>query len=153
MRPSRARAEDERLERERRLNYRGTARVSLDVLQFLVDDSQELDENNVERLKRIFQREGCRRQFVSNHILVAIDQACLDTALGLSRLSSAALFAQPSNDTGVGDYPELQFPDGVRLTCLHGRHRIQAAREFLSPHDKWWIADLYLTGKCVALRG
>ena len=153
MRPSRARAEDEKFERERKLNYRGSARVSLNVLQFLVDDSQELDENNVERLKRIFQREGCRRQFVSNHILVAIDQASLDTALSLSRLSPAVLFAQPSNDTLVGDYPELQFPDGARLTCLHGRHRIQAAREFLSAHDKWWIADLYLTGKFMTLLG
>jgi hypothetical protein len=43
-------------------------------------------------------------------------------------------------------YPELVFPGGYQLECLHGRHRIQAGREFLSPRDKWWAVDLYLAG-------
>nr|KAK5449229.1 hypothetical protein LTR18_002318 [Exophiala xenobiotica] len=154
MRQSRTRVEDERLERERQLKYRGTARISLDVLQFVVDDDRPLDVKNVQRLVKIYQREGCRRQFVSNHILVVIDQACLDSALDLSRISAAALLTRNTNDpAAVGDYPQLQVPVGVRLTCLHGRHRIQAAREFLSPRDKWWIADLYLAGKCTTSQG
>jgi hypothetical protein len=35
---------------------------------------------------------------------------------------------------------------GYQLECLHGRHRIQAGREFLSPRNKWWAVDLYLAG-------
>ncbi|KAK5400801.1 hypothetical protein LTR06_011261, partial [Exophiala xenobiotica] len=72
-------------------------------------------------------------------------QACLESALDLSRISAAALLTRNTNDpAAVGDYPQLQVPVGVRLTCLHGRHRIQAALEFLPARDKWWIADLYL---------
>ena len=43
-------------------------------------------------------------------------------------------------------YPELAFPDGYQLECLHGKDRIQAAREFLSPRNKWWRVDLYPKG-------
>jgi hypothetical protein len=42
--------------------------------------------------------------------------------------------------------PELNFPPGRKLECLHGKHRIQAAKElrFLKAEDKWWVVDLYL---------
>ena len=47
----------------------------------------------------------------------------------------------------VVEYPELVFPNGYRLECLHGQHRIQAAqRIFLPARDKWWTVALYLTG-------
>ena len=29
------------------------------------------------------------------------------------------------------------------LICLHGRHRIEAAKKYLHPDDKWWVVDLY----------
>ena len=45
----------------------------------------------------------------------------------------------------VNGYSELVFPS--RLECLHGRHRVQAGKEFLSTGDKWWIVDLYLTDR------
>ncbi|KAK5312981.1 hypothetical protein LTR93_011123 [Exophiala xenobiotica] len=117
------------------------------IVQTVVDDDRPLDVKNVQRLVKIYQREGCRRQFVSNRILVVIiDQACLETALDLSRISAAALLTRNTNNdpAAVGDYPQLQVPVDVRLICLHGRHRIRAARELLSPRDKWWIANLYL---------
>lgn len=154
MRQSRARVEDARFERERRSKYRGRARLSLDVLQSVPGEDGTLDTENVERLKKKFQREGCRPEFVDNHILVTIDQDCLDTALSLSRLSAASLFTNTTADgTVAGNYHELRFPAGVRLHCLQGKHRIQAGREFLSPRDKWWIADLYLSSKCTILGG
>jgi len=42
--------------------------------------------------------------------------------------------------------PELGFWPGYQLECLHGRHRIQAAKQALLPPDKWWTVDLYLAG-------
>ncbi|TAQ83715.1 hypothetical protein B7494_g7958 [Chlorociboria aeruginascens] len=41
---------------------------------------------------------------------------------------------------------------GHHLTCLHGRHRIQAAREILPPTDAWWAVDLYLADAHPELR-
>lgn len=145
MRSSRARLEDAKFETERCRQYRGTARISLDLLDFPSDACRELDRKNVERLKEAYQREGCRRQFINNHILVVIDQARLDAALDLSGVSAAELL-----NTSRDDYPELQFCAGMRLACLHGKHRVQAGREFLSPRDKWWVADLYLAGELVS---
>jgi hypothetical protein len=42
-----------------------------------------------------------------------------------------------------GGYPELVFPAGYQVECLHGRHRIQAAKEL---GLEWWTVDLYLAG-------
>lgn len=142
MRQSIAQLEDAKSEEERRLKYRGAARISLDALQFSEDDMKQLDAKNVEHLVDIFRREGCRRQPVRNHISALITQPCLDTALEISRISASSLLT-PSSD----DYPQLRLPSGIRLTCLHGKHRIQAGREFLRPRDKWWIVDLYLAGR------
>ena len=142
MRQRKVQSEDINFDEERRRHARGTARISLDRLQLSEQDATELDLENVERLKKIFRREGCRQHPVRNHILVLITQECLDAALGLSETSAAALL-----ESGPHNYPKLQLPPGIRLTCLHGKHRIQAGREFLSPRDKWWVADLYLTGK------
>lgn len=131
MRRSRRQADDAKFERERRGKYRGAARISLDVLEFLEKQSAVLDRENVEYLKEVFRCEACRRQPVRNHVLVLIDQSCLDTALVMSDISAASLL------TTGDEYPELRLPSGARLQCLYGKHRIQAGREFLSPRDKW----------------
>jgi hypothetical protein len=144
MRQSRARLQASKLEEERRAKFRGAARISLDLLQFPKDMSMKLDSKNVERLKEAYRSEGCQPEPVRNHILVLIDQSDLDAALAVSGISAAALITPRADN-----YPALQFSHEVHLECLHGRHRIQAGREFLSPRDKWWIADLYLSGKCV----
>jgi hypothetical protein len=142
MRQSRARLEDAKSEEERRLRYRGAACIFIDALQFSEDDMKQLDAKNVERLVDVFRREGCQRQPLRNHVLVLITQSCLDTALELSGASASSLLTPRSDD-----YPQLRLPPGIRLVCLHGKHRIQAGREFLRPRDKWWIVDLYLAGK------
>ena len=148
MRQRRAHLEDAKFESERRASYRGAARILLEQLHFPSDQptqyNMELDRENVEFLKERFRREGCRRQPAINHVLVRIDQPCLDTALAISKISSATL-----HTTQADEYPELRLPSGVRLACLHGKHRIQAGREFLSPRDQWWVADLYLAGKYI----
>lgn len=52
---------------------------------------QELDGKHVEDLKRQFGVEGCRRENVTNHVPVLIDQSSLDTAIRASEISTAAL--------------------------------------------------------------
>jgi len=44
----------------------------------------------------------------------------------------------------LSGYSMLKVPTSCHLECLHGRHRIEAAREFLLPTDRWWTVDLYL---------
>lgn len=138
----RAQAHDEesRLEAEKERKYKGTARVRLKWLHFRWNEPGELDDTNVERLKSIFRKE-CRRLDIRNHICAVVDQQHLDAAILVSGISAGALLAKPESG-----YPELVFPAGYQLECLHGRHRIQAGKEVLPPADKWWTVDLYLAG-------
>ena len=127
---------EELLEAEKQVKYRGTARVRLERLLF--KESRELDRKNVERLKANF-RKDCRRLDTRNHIPALIDQQLLDAAIRASEISAEMLMSNPR-------FPELNFPAGYYLECLHGRHRIQAGKETLPGRDQWWTVDLYLTG-------
>jgi hypothetical protein len=146
MRQAEARREDLRLDAERRLQYKGTACIGLEFLNFRrcesgkENEEYEPDRENVEYLKGCFRKEGCRQVDVGNHIPALIDQQSLDDALQAAGISANQL-RSPS-----GGYPELAFPDGFQLECLHGKDRIQAAREYLSPRNKWWAVDLYPKG-------
>jgi Protein of unknown function (DUF3723) len=140
MRQSRTKLEDSKFEAERRLKYRGTARIALEAIHLPEDP----DSRHVERLKGIFRKEGCRPEHIGNHVLLLIDQPCLDTALSISGLSPTALLQNTHNE-----YPELRLSSGGQIPCLHGKHRIQAGRECLSAREKWWVADLYLAGRFV----
>jgi hypothetical protein len=136
-----------RLEAERCVKYRGTARVRLEVLHFQWNESRELSRKNVERLKEVFQTDKIRRLEPRNHIPAVVDQSDLDDAIQASEISAESLLSNPNNNP-----PVLIFPAHHRLTCLHGRHRIQAARETLPPTDAWWTVDLYLAGMSIFQR-
>jgi hypothetical protein len=60
MRQAQVEQEDIRLEAERQIKYRGTARIKLELLYFRRDESRELDKRHVEYLKQCFKKEGCR---------------------------------------------------------------------------------------------
>lgn len=49
------------------------------------------------------------------------------------------------------DMPHLRFPSG-QLQGLHGRHRIAAGLEVLSPAFRWWTVDIYLDGIVLPIR-
>jgi hypothetical protein len=57
-----------RLASERRLKYQGTAKVGLDEITFHPTSTAKVDEAKLERLRRIFRKEGCRRLDVRNHV-------------------------------------------------------------------------------------
>lgn len=148
MHRSRCSQQELQLQAERSVKYRGTARVRLENLHFEWNEPRELSRKNVERLKEVFRLENVRRLEPRNHIPAVLDQANLDEALQASEILAEQLMTNPHNDP-----PVLKFRPHRRLTCLHGRHRIQAAREILPPTDAWWTVDLYLTGMDILLRG
>ncbi|PVH68509.1 hypothetical protein DL98DRAFT_630594 [Cadophora sp. DSE1049] len=142
MSPSQIQAEDSRLEAERRRTFRGSARVSLDALHFQQYKHRDLDTKHIEYLKGCFRTDRCRRSEARNHIEAEIDQQILDVALRDSNVTARELLTNQPNGC-----PQLVFPQDFQLECLHGQHRIQAAREFLLPTDKWWTVDLYTSGQ------
>jgi Protein of unknown function (DUF3723) len=129
---------------ERCVKYRGTARVRLENLHFEWNEPRELSRKNVERLKEVFRTENIRRLEPRNHIPAVVDQTDLDAAVQASELSAEKLLSNPDFDP-----PVLRFTPRYSLICLHGRHRIQAARETLPPTDAWWTVDFYLAGMCI----
>ncbi|TGO07234.1 hypothetical protein BTUL_0306g00130 [Botrytis tulipae] len=140
MRRSRVVDEEMKLEAERHLKYRGIAWVRLENLNFPLKDSRELDRKNVERLKELFQKDTIRRLDSKNRIPAEIDEVDLNEAIRISDTSAESLMHNRDNNP-----PFLKFPSNYQLTCLHGRHRIVAAREILPSIDSWWAVDLYLT--------
>ena len=95
----------------------------------------------MEYLKQCFKKEGCRPLKVSHHIPAVIDQEQLNAAILASGILAKDLLSNLQDG-----YPNLVFPARYQLKCLHGRHRIQVGKEFLSLRNKWWAVDLYLAG-------
>ena len=106
-----------------------------DALQF---DERGFDLKNLERLKACFLKDY-RRLDRYNHVAAEINQRVLNAMLRDSNVSTEALLQD--------DCRELIFPTDSHLESLHGRHRIQAARDVLPLTEKWWTVDLYLSGR------
>jgi hypothetical protein len=102
----------------------GSVKIPLDKLQpeALPENPRQFDEENAERLLRIF-REDCQRWEPDNHVPVLISRSALP-------------------DGPLGDILNPEYP----LIYLHGRHRLEAASRFFNGNDRWWIADLYSDG-------
>ncbi|KAL5354914.1 hypothetical protein ACLOAV_001005 [Pseudogymnoascus australis] len=147
------RAEDLRFETERRLFCKGSALVKFENLNWEEHKIRQHDPKNVLRLKRIFEKEGCRSLKVGNHIPAIVDQHHLDTAIENAKQkgtwNAGVLPSSYATIDSENGYPELEFPGGIN--CLHGFHRIQAGKE-LRPAEKWWIVDLYLSGISYEMR-
>lgn len=129
---------------EKHSSFRGSARIQLKHLQFeekieqrRSGDDFHLDTKNVDRLTHIFEIEGCLRLDVDNYVPAIIGEETLQDSIRTSGLKDGSELL----DRRVP--PKLRLPPALKLQCLHGRHRIAAANEFLLPGDKWWVVDLY----------
>jgi hypothetical protein len=132
---------ERKLAEDREENFRGTACVSLRRLNFKPEHSRDIDRKNIERLKRIFARQGCLRLSPSNHVPAIITEQDLKVALQHSGKTLKDLL------NSAQDAPlKLTLPPNYMLECLHGQHRILAALEILIPKEEWWTVDLYLSG-------
>ncbi|KAG9233592.1 hypothetical protein BJ875DRAFT_38970 [Amylocarpus encephaloides] len=107
-------------------NYRGTARVDLEALEFSSSLVREENEKIIESLKEKFKKEGCYRLEPRNHVPVIIESSDFLSILELLELDPDSLLENPREIP-----PRLKFPLGFRLSCLHGRQRVEAAKTVL----------------------
>jgi hypothetical protein len=124
-------AKDLQIFREKSRAFCGSVKIPLDNLRHeeLPDNPRQFDEKNIARLLDIFRLDGCQRREPDNHVPVLISRSAL-----------------PEGPLRVSDDLKLFKPDHP-LTYLHGRHRLEAARKFLTEkNNRWWIADLYSDG-------
>lgn len=126
---------------DRAQHFKGSAEVKLKHLAFDLKAVREIDPKNVARLKSIFRLESCSRLDPQHHIPALLSLQDLEIAAGISHVSIESLSSPVENR-----FVQLNFPEGYQLQCLHGRHRIQAAKEHLKMEDAWWVVDLYLEG-------
>jgi len=125
---------------ERQSNFRGSAKIPLRFLDFgetLV--SGHLDPKNITRIVQIFELEGCLRLDLENHIPAIISEDVLEQSLCYSQVAHINLLQPHAPST-------LELPPDYKLQCLHGKHRIAAAKTFLLPGNNWWIVDFYSVG-------
>ncbi|KAK0247123.1 hypothetical protein LTR29_017846 [Friedmanniomyces endolithicus] len=87
---------------------------------------RDFDKANVDRLVNIFRLEGCQRDDPPHFVPGLI-----------ARESLGPEWQQ------LLEPQRLSLPTSVVLRCLHGKHRILAAREVLPPHEQWWNVALY----------
>lgn len=126
---------------ERCRKYQGTAKVNINQITPHPSISQNLNTKNVERLCEIFDKEGCRRLDVYNHVSAVVSRQHFHEALRAARLSATDLITDQPNR-----YPHLNFSTGP-VKCLHGQHPLKAGEDYLPSIDQWWTVDLYLDGK------
>ena len=132
--------QEENLEREKRIKYKGSVRIRLEHFDFSKDEPGVLDKSVVKKLVSIFEGEGCFHQDSRHHVPAVIDREQLDLVIHSSGIRSDLLLGNVQTEV-----PELRFPSDFRLECLHGRHRVQAGREMVPPQLGWTV-DLYLAG-------
>lgn len=131
------------LSTERNRAYQGRAKVQIRWLSFEDDwdlGVRALDSRNVARLVQIFELEGCFRREPDHYVPALISSEVLSAALSQGNRNAGDLLA-------VADEP-LELNVSSSLICLHGRHRLEAAKQHLNLDDKWWVVDLYLSGLC-----
>jgi hypothetical protein len=116
----------------------GTARANISSLEFI--EGRQIDDRIVKNLINVFQQERCRRYDPENYIPVLLTQANLRRVLRSSKLTKADL-KRPAHD---GSLCLLKTAKNQMLRCLHGRHRIKAAEQFLPYDDRWWTIRIYL---------
>jgi hypothetical protein len=109
---------------------RGLARVRLGDLRF--DENHTISPQNVNRLNKIFQIEGCQRSDERNYIDVVVTDDQIRGARPECLQDAPPEAWQSSPVLGVGP-----------LRCLTGRHRVRAAQKYLDANDQWWVARVY----------
>ena len=115
--------------------FAGTAVLGFDALDFHHAPRQ----HNVRRLLKIYRNSRCFRFLPCNKIEALITSRDLELALTRSTLCKADLL-----DVTRAQPPHLDGEASLRVLCLNGRSRIEAAKGFLPNSDWRWAVDLYL---------
>lgn len=116
--------------------FLGFARVELNHLRF--SSGRRLNEKHVQHLHNVYQQFGCHHDDPIHSVPAVMNKDKLNAALCAQRISIASL------PTSGHAPPRIDFD--VHLDCLHGKHRITAAQQFLKSRDQWWIVQIYDEG-------
>lgn len=132
---------EKRRAQSRLASFRGTAKVKLTHLSF-PNPISCVDPKNVNRLKRVFELEGCSRLEPEHHIPALVDDEVFNNIT-----ANVDFDLQHLKGAWAEQLIELQFPEDYKLECLHGQQRVAAAEVVLSASDRWWVVDLYGRGR------
>ncbi|KAL8792178.1 MAG: hypothetical protein Q9195_005200 [Heterodermia aff. obscurata] len=91
--------QEKSLEREKRINYKGSARIRLEHYDFSEDGPGVLDKSVVKNLVSIFEREGCFHQDMRHHVPAVIEREQLDLALQSSGVPSDVLLGNAQTES------------------------------------------------------
>jgi hypothetical protein len=114
----------------------GTARIPLGSFQYESESDfgvKSLNPENISRLIRTFQLEGCDQS--KHRVQVAITAAQLNGIFQSLGIEDEQAFWQ--------DNERLNLPKGFPAVCIHGKHRLEAGKRFLRNDQLWWDADLW----------
>lgn len=131
-----------RLSAERKRKWCGCVKIALDRMDFTHSSARPLDPVNVARLVASFELGGCYRTDVAYHVPGVLDVDLLHQSV---IHAGASMNDLRSKDASV--WPRLELPAGVQVRCLHGQHRVAAARQFLRGQDQWWVVDIFADSK------
>lgn len=117
--------------------FLGVARLPINSLSFdheLFKQHRPVSDKIFDRLRTIFQREGCFRTPSQNWIDALVDPRRLRSALARNGLTQDDLHPEAEK------LPLLELGP---VDCLQGIHRILPASDFLNQNDRWWTVRLY----------
>ena len=119
--------------REKSRTFCGSFKIPLSKLKHedIPDNPRQLDPRNVANLLEKFVLEDCNRLDPEHYVSALIRRA--DLPQGSQTKDNP--FKEPQHF-------DPQYP----LLCVHGKHRLEAARQFLAGDEEWWVADLYSDG-------
>ena len=135
---SHSKTNDEKFLADLERNYRGVARVDLDLLAQFGPYVRDANQKVIEALRESMIDDD-KRHLVQSYIPVKLTQESFEEALDLSGIQRGDLL-------GHDHQPPLLRVPAQSLTCLHGRQRLEAARLCLSSEERWWPVKLYVEG-------
>jgi len=105
--------------------------VQIQYLKF-EDDNQmgarTLDFKNIVRLVQIFELERCFRLKPKHYVPALVNRQALNAVLSEARMNATDLLQ-------CGEPLTLNI--NFSLVCLHEKHHLHTAGQFLNPNDKW----------------
>jgi hypothetical protein len=111
--------QERKLAEDREENFRGTACISLRKLIFKPEFSGDVDKKNIERLKRIFARQGCLRLSPSSHVpAIYLTLVTADCARYLSKRLETSQINGPIHT--------------CKTSCLIGGVRVYSSKSMLA---------------------
>ena len=126
-------SDDLQILREKSRTFCGSFKVPLSKLKLedIPDNPRQLDPKNVANLLQKFSLEDCNRLDPEHYVSALVSRADLPQGLQSDNNS----FKEPQH-----------FDPQHSLVCIHGKHRLEAARQFLAGDERWWVTDLYSEG-------